>query len=128
MNDEHPGIEPDDVPGVKAALTRYRVMAWIVGTLLVVLVLVGMPLKYLAGNDTVVTLTGMPHGWLYMVLLITAYDLSRRIGWSLTWVLAIMAAGTIPFLSFVAEHFATKDVRARLAAATTPPTAESALD
>jgi hypothetical protein len=26
-----------------------------------------------------------------------------------------MLAGTVPFLSFVAEHFATKDVRAKLA-------------
>jgi integral membrane protein len=50
-----------------------------------------------------------------MVLLITAYDLGRRVKWSLKWYLSIMLAGTIPFLSFVAEHFATKNVRARLA-------------
>ena len=32
-------LEPDDVPGIKGALLRYRVMAWIVGVLLVVLVM-----------------------------------------------------------------------------------------
>ena len=63
----------------------------------------------------------MPHRWLYMVLLITAYDLSRRVGWSIKWVGLIMLAGTVPFLSFVAEHYATKDVRARLAAVTAEP-------
>lgn len=110
-------IDPDDIRGVEAALTRYRVMAWVVGVLLVVLVVVGVPLKYGWGIDTVVTWTGVPHGWLYMVLLITAYDLSRRVKWSLWWVLGIMAAGTVPFLSFVAEHFATRDVRRRLEAA-----------
>lgn len=109
-------IEPGEVAGIKAALLRYRVMAWVVGTLLIVLVLVGVPLKYLGDNDTVVRWTGVPHGWLYMILLITAYDLSRRVGWSLKWVLAIMLAGTVPFLSFVAEHYATKDVKRRLAA------------
>lgn len=109
-------IEPDDVAGVKGALVRYRIMAWVVGILLAVLVLIGVPLKYLGGNGVVVTWTGVPHGWLYMILIITAYDLSRRVGWSLKWVLMIMLAGTIPFLSFVAEHYATKDVRAKLAA------------
>ena len=109
-------IELEEVPGIKGALLRYRVMAWVVGILLVVLVVVGMPLKYLGDNDIVVVYTGVPHGWLYMVLLITAYDLGRRVKWSLKWFLAIMFAGTVPFLSFVAEHFATKDVRAKLAA------------
>ena len=100
---------------VNGALIRYRVMAYVVGCLLIVLVCVGVPLKYLADNDTVVTWTGIPHGWLYMILLITAYDLGRRVGWSIKWFIAIMLAGTVPFLSFVAEHFATKNVRATLA-------------
>ena len=117
-------FDADDIPGIEAALKRYRVMAWVVGVLLVVLVLVGVPLKYPwlwgglgEGDGRVVMWTGIPHGWLYMVLLITAYDLSRRVGWSIKWILLIMAAGTIPFLSFVAEHYATKDVHARLSAA-----------
>ncbi len=108
-------IDPEDIQGVKGALTRYRVMAWVVGCLLVVLMLVGLPLKYIWGDGRVVTWTGVPHGWLYAVLLITAYDLGRRVKWSLKWFLAIMLAGTVPFLSFVAEHFATKNVRATLA-------------
>ncbi len=75
-------------------------------------------------DGRVVVWTGVPHGWLYMVLLITAYDLSRRVGWSIKWVLMIMAAGTVPMLSFVAEHYATKDVRARLAVAEAAAAAE----
>lgn len=114
--DDH-AIEPGDLPGVRGALLRYRVMAWVVGALLVVLVCIGLPLKYIWDNGIVVTWTGVPHGWLYMILLITAYDLSRRVGWSIKWVLAIMAAGTVPFLSFVAEHFATKDVAGKIAVA-----------
>lgn len=112
-------IDPEDLPGVKGALLRYRIMAWIVGVLLFVLVVIGLPLKYGWDIDTVVRWTGVPHGWLYMVLLITAYDLARRVKWSLWWVLGIMAAGTVPFLSFVAEHFATKDVKRRIAAVET---------
>lgn len=109
-------LAPRDIPAIRSALLRYRVMAYVVGVLLVVLVCVGLPLKYIWGDGRVVLWTGMPHGWLYMVLLITAYDLGRRVKWSISWFLIIMAAGTVPFLSFVAEHFATKNVKARIAA------------
>lgn len=108
-------IDGEDLKGVRSALLRYRIMAWVVGLLLVILMCVGLPLKYVWGTDTVVVATGIPHGWLYMVLLITAYDLGRRVGWSLKWFVLIMLAGTVPFLSFVAEHFATKNVRATIA-------------
>ena len=99
---------------MNGALIRYRVMAYVVGVLLVVLVCVGVPLKYLGDNDTVVTWTGIPHGWLYMILIITAFDLGRRARWGWGRLILIALAGTIPFLSFVAEHYATKDVRAKL--------------
>lgn len=99
---------------MKGALIRYRVMAYLVGCLLVVLVCVGVPLKYLGDNDTVVIWTGVPHGWLYMMLIITAFDLGRRSRWAWSRVILIALAGTVPFLSFVAEHYATRDVRAKL--------------
>ena len=101
---------------MRAALIRYRIMAYVVGCLLVVLVCVGLPLKYGPwDNETVVLWTAIPHGWLYMILLITAFDLGRRARWSWRRLILIALAGTIPFLSFVAERSATKDVRAKLA-------------
>ena len=111
------GISPEEATAIRGALLRYRVMAYLVGTLLIVLVCVGVPLKYFADNGTVVTWTGVPHGWLYMVLIITAYDLGRRVHWPWLRLILIALAGTIPFLSFVAEHYARTDVNARLAAA-----------
>lgn len=100
---------------MRNALLRYRVMAYVVGTLLVVLTCVGLPLKYWYHDDTVVLWTAIPHGWLYMVLLLTAFDLGRRARWSFRRLLLIALAGTVPFLSFVAERSATRDVRAKLA-------------
>lgn len=115
-------IQPADVPGIRGALIRYRVMAWIVGILLIVLVGVGMPLKYLADISSVVVWVGTLHGWLYMILIITAYDLGRRVRWPWSRLLLIALGGTVPFMSFVAEHFATKDARQRLSGV--PTTAE----
>ena len=100
---------------MRNALIRYRVMAYVVGVMLIVLTCVGMPLKYIWNDDSVVTVTGIAHGWLYMLLIITAIDLGRRARWSWTRLLLIALAGTVPFVTFVAEHYATKDVKEKLA-------------
>jgi integral membrane protein len=93
---------------VQGALTRYRIIAWIVGVVLIVLVLIGMPLKYLGDNDTVVAVVGPAHGFLFMVYLVATFDLGRRAKWPLSRMLLVMLAGTIPFLSFWAERKVTR--------------------
>jgi integral membrane protein len=94
-------------------------MATIVGVLLVVLILVGVPLKYLATDGSgaqelgewITTYLGVAHGWLYMIFLVTAFLLSRRERWELSFTLVTLVCGTIPVLSFWAEHRATARVR-----------------
>lgn len=110
-------MDPQKRSATLAALTRYRIMAWVVGVLLVVLVCVAMPLKYIWHQPALVTYLGVAHGWLYMALLITAYDIGRRVAWPWVNLLLIALAGTVPFLSFVAEHYATRNVRGCLAQA-----------
>lgn len=110
-----PEFEQHDLPVVEKSLLFYRVMAWIVGVFLVVLTVIAMPMKYLGGNGGPVAVVGVIHGWLYPVLLIAAYNLYRKVQWPWQRLLAIALAGTVPFLSFVAEHNATLDVRARIA-------------
>jgi integral membrane protein len=90
---------------------RYRVMAYVVGVALILLVVVGMPLKYLADQAQVVTTVGPLHGFLFIVYLVTAFDVGRRSGWSLTRMALVMLAGTIPFLSFYAERQVSRWVR-----------------
>ena len=96
---------------MKSALIRYRVIAWVVGVLLVVLTLVGMPLKDAAGDDTVVALVGPIHGFAYMVYLVLAADLARRARWPLGRTVLVLLAGTVPFVSFVAERIVTRSFR-----------------
>jgi integral membrane protein len=92
---------------VQGALTRYRIIAWIVGVGLLALVVVGMPLKYIGHNDTVVAIVGPAHGFLFMVYLVLTFDLARRANWPFLRMILVMAAGTIPFLSFWAERKVT---------------------
>ncbi|WNV77281.1 DUF3817 domain-containing protein [Geodermatophilus sp. DSM 44513] len=98
-----------DVP---AALTRYRVMAWVVGVLLVALVLVAVPVKYLGGVAQPAEVLGTLHGWLYFVFFLTACDLALRASWTLRGTVLTLVAGTVPILSFVAERHATRTTRA----------------
>ncbi len=89
---------------MSGALTRFRVMAYVVGVWLVVLVLIAMPLKYLADSPALVEIVGPVHGFLYMAYLVTAVDLAFRAHWSAVRTVLVMLAGTVPFLSFVAER------------------------
>ncbi|MGZ4438605.1 MAG: DUF3817 domain-containing protein [Nocardioides sp.] len=119
---------------MKSALLRYRVLANVVGVLLIVLVLVGLPLNELHRiNDAWFPLgssaqqvgswisrwLGVAHGWLYMLFLVNAFWLSRKARWELPFTLTTLFCGTVPILSFWAEHRATRRVHAQMAAEAT---------
>jgi integral membrane protein len=94
---------------VKGSFMRYRILAFVTGTLLIVLVFVAIPIKYWAHNKTPVAIVGTAHGFIFMVYLVTAFDLGIRLRWPWLKLGLIMLAGTIPFASFVAEKIAHKD-------------------
>lgn len=97
---------------MSGALSRYRVLAWVVGVVLLVLVLVAMPLKYLTDEPGLVEGIAPVHGVLYMVYLLTAVDLARRARWPLRRTVLVLLAGTVPFFSFVTERRVTHEVLA----------------
>ncbi len=124
--------------GIVGALLRYRVMANIVGVLLIVLILVGVPLANFDGTgmwgifgstpviwtegsqahdvgEWITTVLGVAHGYLYMIFVLTAFLLSRRAGWPMGFTLVTFVLGTVPILSFWAEHRATARVRSEWA-------------
>lgn len=96
-----------------AALTRYRVIAYIVGVLLIVLAFVAMPMKYIWDDSTLVEIVGPVHGFAYMVYLVIAFDLAVRAKWRFVRTALVLLAGTIPVMSFVAERRVTGWVRQR---------------
>lgn len=120
-------------------LTAYRVMATVVGVLLVVLILVGVPLANFDGTgmwglfpstpglvtpgsdvqhvgEAITEYLGVAHGWLYMIFLVSAFLLARRERWEPSFTVVTLVCGTVPILSFWAEHRATKRVREQEAA------------
>lgn len=101
---------PAAPPRLAGALLRFRVLAYVVGVMLLGLV-VAMGLKYLADDPRAVEIIGPIHGFLYAVYLAVALDLAIRARWSIRGTLLVLVAGTIPFLSFVAERTVTRRVR-----------------
>ncbi len=90
-------------------------MAYVTGVLLGFLTVVGLPYKYLLDGDASWYAVGwMLHGWAYIIYVAFALDLVFRLRWSLLRALGVVLAGTIPFMSFVAERRVTHAVDAIL--------------
>lgn len=94
-----------------SSLTRYRVMAYLTGVMLLVLVGVAMPLKYAADRPFLVQTVGPLHGFLYAVYLLASLDLGYRSRWGIGRTVLVLLAGTIPFASFYAEHRISAEYR-----------------
>ena len=99
------------VPGLRGALARYRVMAYVVGVGLLALV-ASMVLNYGFGHEQFTRIVGPIHGFLYIVYLLATVDLALKARWSLKGTGLVLLAGMIPFLSFVVEHSVTRRVHA----------------
>ncbi len=89
---------------MSGAILRYRVMAYIVGVGLIILVCVGVPLQYAANAPEVVRIVGPIHGAFYIVYLLAAADLARRARFGLLQMLAMFCAGFVPVVAFLVER------------------------
>ncbi|MGV9251303.1 DUF3817 domain-containing protein [Streptomyces sp. NPDC003697] len=101
----------------RSVLTRYRVMAYVTGVLLVLLTL-GVIAKYLLDIDGAADFTrvvGIAHGWLYVVYLVFAFDLGSKAKWPVGKQLWVLIAGTIPTAAFFVERRVSHQLESRLA-------------
>ncbi|CAN5379792.1 DUF3817 domain-containing protein [soil metagenome] len=97
-----------------AKLKFFQVMAMIVGIALLVLT-VHMVLRYGFDNH-LLDWWAQPHGFLYMVYLVSTAMLGFELRWSLNKMVGVMLAGVVPFLSFYVERQVTRDAKAQVAA------------
>jgi len=89
---------------VTSRFGRYRVMAYLTGTVLLIAVFVAIPLTHVYHRPTFGTVVWTMHGWLYLLYLMAAVHLAMARRWKLTRLVLVLLAGTIPFLSFVMER------------------------
>ena len=96
---------------VGSALSRFKVMAFVVGFGLLLLCL-EVELHYGFDNDALAWWSPI-HGVLYMLYVVTVADLGFRVRWSLPKMVGVMLAGVVPFFSFVMERKVAREVEGR---------------
>ena len=109
-NEESPAR--DAAAGLKGALARYRVLAYIVGVGLLALV-AAMIMRYVFDQPAYSAVVGPVHGFLYVVYLVLTVDLGLKARWPIVRTGLVLLAGMIPFVSFVAERRVTRDLSER---------------
>lgn len=92
----------------------YRIMAYATGVMLLVLTS-SVVLHYGFGNQQL-WWSGPVHGFLYMGYLVATVVLGTSVRWRPVRMVLVALAGTIPFMSFVAERSVTREVRGELSA------------
>jgi integral membrane protein len=102
----------DDVAGrrISAVVTAYRVMAYLTGVVLIVLVFAGIPLQVFAHNLVLVRYVGTAHGVLYIIYLIVAFAMTRAVRMKVASpaTVIVLLAGTVPVLTFIVERWVTR--------------------
>ena len=115
MSDEQ-GSDEARAAKEQAALGRYRVMAYVTGSMLLLLCL-EIVLHY-AAHNTALKWVPQLHGFVYIVYLVTVWDLWSRMRWSWGRLVTMVLAGVVPVMSFVLEGRVRKDAEARIGART----------
>ncbi|NLU83963.1 DUF3817 domain-containing protein [Rhodococcus sp. HNM0569] len=103
-------VDPTQRKKIGSALVRYRVLAYATGLWLLVLT-AEMVAKYIFGVEDLPTWIAVVHGWVYFVYLLITLDLAVKVRWPVGRTVGTLLAGTIPFLSFVVEHWRTQQVK-----------------
>ncbi|TNU74973.1 DUF3817 domain-containing protein [Miniimonas arenae] len=97
-------------PSTRSAFTRFKVMAFVTGSFLLLLC-VEMLLKYVLKVDWVDSALGwvpFVHGWIYLIYAVTCLQLWSQARWSFGRLVVMVAGGVVPVLSFVVEGRAAR--------------------
>src|SRR6202000_3470721 len=93
---------------MRAAVLRYRVMAYITGVLIIVVCFAGIPLQVAEHNTFIANDIGTVHGFLYIVYVVCAYILARKLRMRTGPTILLLLAGTVPIMTFIVERWMTR--------------------
>lgn len=78
----------------------FRIVSILEGVSYLLLLFIATPIKYLADNDSLVKLLGMPHGLLFIAYVILAIMLKYEENWDSKKFFMVLIASIIPFGTF----------------------------
>tara|TARA_Y100001954_G_C15630172_1_gene512281 strand:+ start:233 stop:517 length:285 start_codon:yes stop_codon:yes gene_type:complete len=92
-------------------ISLFRKVALLEGLSYVILLFIGVPLKYLFNNVWLVKLLGMPHGILFIAYIIFSLILYKKMKWSNLDFIIILSASLIPFGTFYIDRKYLKNLK-----------------
>ncbi len=81
----------------------FRLISYLEGISYLLLLFVGVPLKYLAANDSWVKALGMPHGVLFILYIFLAIVMRQKLNWGFKTYATVLVAAVIPFGTFYTD-------------------------
>ena len=87
----------------------FRLITLLEGLSYILLLFIAVPLKYVAGDDFLVKILGMPHGILFMLYLALAFYLKDSYKWKWQQTAIVFLASIVPFGTFYVDRKYLKD-------------------
>lgn len=84
-------------------VTQFKWLGYTEGTSFLLLLLIAMPLKYLAGMPLAVSIVGAAHGFLFVAYVIAAVYMAWRYNWGFKVLVLAVMASVIPLGPFLLE-------------------------
>ena len=84
--------------------TVYRIVSYVEGISYILLLGIGVPLKYLYLNDSWVKALGMPHGLLFIAYIFLTIAMKQKYNWPNSKTAIFYVAAIIPFGTFYSDY------------------------
>jgi integral membrane protein len=81
----------------------FRIISFLEGISYLLLLFVAVPIKYFQGDVSYVKMLGMPHGILFMLYLVVAILLKKKMNWNTKNLGIILLASILPFGTFYVD-------------------------
>jgi integral membrane protein len=85
-------------------LNSFRVVALLEGVSFILLLFIATPIKKWAHNPMFVELLGMPHGILFLVYIVLAIMVGKKLKWNTKTLVIVLVASLIPFGTFYIDN------------------------
>ncbi len=96
---------------IKTSIGRLRVIGFWEGGSFLVLLLIAMPLKYMAGDPRAVQVVGMAHGVLFCLYVWAAIQAALEHDWTWKRTLLVLIASCLPAGPFVVDARILKEYK-----------------
>lgn len=81
-------------------VSLFKITSLLEGVSYILLLLIGVPMKYFLGNDFLVKTVGMPHGMLFLAYIVLALLIRSKMQWNAKTTFIVLICSLLPFGTF----------------------------